>query len=795
VVIKLSNQKYKIAIIGAGPAGLSAAAHAAELELSHILLESSALIANTIQKYQKGKHVMAEPAFLPLRSPLDFGADTRENILQKWQQGVLAEQVNTKFNAEVTQLSGSRGEFSISLKDGSQIEAETVIFSIGLQGNPRKLGVAGEDLGCVQYQLDDPDEYQNETIMVVGAGDAAIENAIALAKSNKVIIVNRRDEFARAKEGNLNAILKAIDSEKIQCYYSSSVDRIEKSADKNQLFLNTPKGQTPILLDRVIARLGAIPPRRFVESCGIEFPNESANAIPELSPQYESNVSGLYIVGALAGYPLIKQAMNQGYEVVEYILGNKIEPVDHDILAEKFSNLPYELSVDSVLELIQNNVPFFKPLNSLKFREVILESKLLIPEEGEIIFAKNDYTDTFFTIVDGSVEVAIDEQGSQRISIGKGQFFGEMSLISGRRRSATIFAGKNCVLVESPRRTINKSINSVEAIKRQVDQTFILRAIHSQFAPNSKIDDLADIVASAELRSFATGETLFNEGEEGDELHLVRSGSLTVSRYLGGREVVLSYVPAGKYVGEMGLLGSSKRSATVKAAVPTETVVMKSAPFLSLLEKDKALKKQVQSQVEGRIKLNAQMEAAPESGDILSFLMNQGLGEATDVLLIDESLCIRCDNCEKGCAGTHSGVSRLNREAGPTYASIHVPTSCRHCEHPHCMKDCPPDAISRKPNGEVIIADNCIGCGNCEQNCPYGVIQLAYTQTEEPKLWQQLLFGKTANSAAKTDQKKAVKCDMCSDISGGPACVRACPTGAAVRISPEQFVELVREKD
>ena len=35
--------------------------------------------------------------------------------------------------------------------------------------------------------------------------------------------------------------------------------------------------------------------------------------------------------------------------------------------------------------------------------------------------------------------------------------------------------------------------------------------------------------------------------------------------------------------------------------------------------------------------------------------------------------------------------------------------------------------------------------------------------------------------------KKAVKCDMCKGISGGPACVRSCPTGAAIRISPEEF--------
>jgi Fe-S-cluster-containing hydrogenase component 2 len=40
--------------------------------------------------------------------------------------------------------------------------------------------------------------------------------------------------------------------------------------------------------------------------------------------------------------------------------------------------------------------------------------------------------------------------------------------------------------------------------------------------------------------------------------------------------------------------------------------------------------------------------------------------------------------------------------------------------------------------------------------------------------------------------KKAIKCDMCSGIAGGPACVRACPTGAAIRVSPEEFLTVSR---
>jgi len=167
------------------------------------------------------------------------------------------------------------------------------------------------------------------------------------------------------------------------------------------------------------------------------------------------------------------------------------------------------------------------------------------------------------------------------------------------------------------------------------------------------------------------------------------------------------------------------------------------------------------------------------------------------VLLIDEALCVRCDQCEKACADTHGNVSRLKREAGPTFDLLHVPTSCRHCEHPHCMKDCPPDAIKRAPNGEVHITDACIGCGNCERNCPYGVIQMGVQSQAKPSLWRWMMFGgeEPGRYHPKKDKnaaKKAAKCDMCKDLEGGPACVRACPTGAAMRASPEQFVRLYR---
>ena len=803
----MASERYTIAIVGAGPGGLSAAARAAETGTSHILLEAAPQIANTIYRYQKGKHVMAEPGQLPLRAAVSFEAGTRERILKTWQGGLEKTGANVRYRAEVVAIEGEQGKFRLKLADGSEIKAEYVVLGIGLQGNLRRMEVPGDTLPDVQYQLDDPDAYSRETIVVVGAGDAAIENALALANNNSVIILNRRDEFTRAKEGNLRDIMRGIESGELECMYNASpkgVSALEAdhpSRKRLRFEIKTKDGVAEVLCDRIVARLGALPPRAFVESCGVIFPSDDPAAVPSVSPRYESNVPGLYIIGALAGYPLIKQCMNQGYEVVEFICGREVEPADEGLLRAKFAGVPGLTKVNLAIVQIRSNIPLFAGLTPLQLREFLLDSDIRTPAPGEVVVQINDYTNTFFSILRGSVHIQIDPQDpSHTVKLGVGKFFGEMSLISGRRRAATIVAGEDCVLVETPRRSMNKLIQSVESVRRTVDETFLLRAIRMHIAPDVPEDDLIEVAHTARIRQFAPGDALFKEGDPADSLHLVRSGSVTIAHEIAGREIVIAYLPSGNYVGELALLTDSPRTATVRAAVATETIELPGMVFRELLACFPELETELKSKAQVRLSASARLRGAgANAGNMIEFLVAQGIGEATDVLLIDESLCVGCDNCEKACADTHKGTSLLDRRAGPSFASVHVPTSCRHCEHPHCMKECPPDAIHRTPEGEVYIADNCIGCGNCEKNCPYGVIQMAVKgETEKPSLWKWLLFGQGPAPGAEFHSddtslaKKAVKCDMCKDQSGGPACVRACPTGAAIRVSPAEFMGIAR---
>ena len=792
---------FQVAIIGSGPAGLSAAAHASVLGLRHVLIEKADHVSDTIYKFQKGKHVMATPDVLPLRSDIDFKMGSREDVLDRWNLALKNHQVNILYNSEVKSVSGTKGKFELTLKNKDIIKAESIVLAIGLQGNLNTLRIPGiDDVTHIQYQLDDPDEYEHETIIVIGAGDAAIENALGLCTHNTVYIANRGNEFSRAKEANEAAILAEIDRGRITPLYNSS----SKECSEGTLTFDTPDGDVTIECDRVIARLGAAPPRKFVEACGVTFPSDARSALPEVSKTYESNVKGLYIVGSLGGYPLIKHAINQGYEVIEYINGNtELDPADEPIITKTLKDIK-DFDNDSFLKEVRARLPIFEELNPLMEREMLVESTVTAPPKGTVIFERGDYTNSVYTIFRGSVKIQTSEDDpSKFVVLEQGAFFGEVGLISGRRRSATILSNADdTILIETPRRTMLKLREDVRSLRNSMDKEAIVRQIQTYIASALDINAIQKLADSASIETFRKGKVIFNEGDEGDALYLISKGSVMVSKRIGGKEVTLAYVAAGNYVGEMALMSDLNRTATIKAAVDCETIKIDGEIFRKLVDENPSLQKEIEEKYGERIVSTEKMIEQPEAGSIVEFLMGEGIGEATDVLLINESLCVGCDNCEKACAETHRGISRLNREAGPTFANVHVPTSCRHCEHPHCMTDCPPDAIKRNPDGEVYITNDCIGCGNCEKNCPYGVIQMAPEPPEKPSLFSWLLFGKGPGPgedygyrerAPEDARKTAVKCDMCKDIKGGAACVRACPTGAAIRVKPDEFMDFIRD--
>ncbi len=805
--------QFRIAIVGSGPAGMSAAGHAAKLGISHVLLEKTDHLSDTIYKYQKGKHVMATPSQLVLRSDMDFDAGKREAVLGTWDRQVAEQKVNVRMNADVKSIEGSRGNFTLTLTSGDTVTAEYVILAIGTQGNPNKMRTPGGDLPHVQYQLDDPGEYVDEHITVIGSGDAGIENALGLAadpeQNNTVSILNRSADFARAKSANVKLLMEARDSGRVAVLTETSPSKVEKG----WLTIETRDGEQRIKCDRIIARMGSAAPRQFVEACGIQFSSPDREAFPTLSPQFESTTPGIFVIGALAGYPLIKHCMNQGYDVVEFINGNTdLKPADEPILEAKFRHLPGAKSVDEWLDFLRRRVTILNEMSMLQMREFMLDSEVLAYAPGQTIFERNEPGSSLFAIADGSVLVEINPTDkSVTVPIEQGSIFGEVGLISGRKRGAAVRADKGAIVIEIPRNAALKLMATVPAAKRAITRISTERQLLQMLGSGVTPSDLAEVLETAEIKRIKAGEAIITEGEESYDIFVIRQGSMVVEKKIGGKPIFMSYLPAGSYVGEIAVIDGGRRTATVRAAIKSEVIRLDGQAFKRLLESKPELLARFKGEMASRQQLTSYVESSKDGfGDVIdmysnvaSFLVENGIGEATDVLLIDENLCVGCDNCEKACADSHEGLSRLDREAGKTFAHLHVPTSCRHCEHPHCMADCPPNAIHRGPDGEVFIDETCIGCGNCQRNCPYGVIRMDKVPPKKPGLLSWLFFGIgpgpgeppakwTKKRVDPETPKKAIKCDMCSGIEGGPACVRACPTGAAIRVAPEEFLSVAR---
>ena len=632
-------------------------------------------------------------------------------------------------------------------------------------------------------------------------------------QNNTVTLLNRGADFPTAKKPNVDGMMAARDAGRINILTESNTNLVEPG----WITVETPQGSTRYKCDRIIARMGAAPPRAFVEAAGVAFASPDRTAFPTLTPTFESTTKpGIYAIGALAGYPLIKHCMNQGYDAVEFISGNtSLEAADEPLLKDKLKGLPGTRSVAEWLEFLRSHVEILSGLSPLQMREFLLDSEVRAYKPGDAIFTRNEQGSSLFGIASGSVKVEVDPTNPAiTVPIGESSIFGEVGLISGRRRGATIRAADACICVEIPRMAALKLMSQVPESRETVNRITTERQVLQIFKSGLTPSDISEVLAGAQVMDVKPGEAIITEGDLSDDLYIIRSGSMIVEKTLAGRPVFISYVPAGSYSGEMAMMERSPRSTTVKAAIRSTVVKLPAEPFRELLKRKPELDKRMRSEMKARREINAFIESQQDKfagavdmySSVANFLIKQGIGEATDVLLIDESLCVGCDNCEKACADSHDGLSRLNREAGTTFADIHVPTSCRHCEHPHCMSDCPPNAIRRGPDGEVFISDACIGCGNCQRACPYGVIQMDKPPPPKPSLMKWMLFGmgpgpgqpdyewrkKAAAKQSSESPKLAIKCDMCSGKSGGPACVRACPTGAAIRVSPDAFLSVAR---
>lgn len=160
---------------------------------------------------------------------------------------------------------------------------------------------------------------------------------------------------------------------------------------------------------------------------------------------------------------------------------------------------------------------------------------------------------------------------------------------------------------------------------------------------------------------------------------------------------------------------------------------------------------------------------------LIDFFVDNRTINGTATMLINTDRCVGCDDCVRACAAAHNNNPRFVRH-GVTHGNIQVTNACMHCVDPVCMIGCPTGAIARnQADGRVMIDDRiCIGCGTCANSCPYNNIQLVEIRDSSGSF--------IVDEATQQPIVKATKCDLCYGQLGGPACERACPHDALVRM-------------
>ncbi|MHB1499881.1 MAG: thioredoxin-disulfide reductase [Candidatus Dormibacteria bacterium] len=181
----MSSREYEIAIVGAGPAGLTAALYAGRAMKRTVLLEAGVpggelLNTETIEDY---------PGFASITGP-DLASKMTEHALSFGAEMVPARVTAIGLDAD--------GRKRIEVEDGEPYFAQAVILTAG--GQPRKLGIPGEEeyagRGVSYCAVCDGAFFKGDHLAVVGGGDAALEEAVFLTRyASKVTLIHRRGEF------------------------------------------------------------------------------------------------------------------------------------------------------------------------------------------------------------------------------------------------------------------------------------------------------------------------------------------------------------------------------------------------------------------------------------------------------------------------------------------------------------------------------------------------------------------------------------------------------------------------
>ncbi len=314
-------------IIGAGPAGLSAAEAAAREKLDYLVIEKGT-IANTIRQYPVGRTMFSTPnevemhegTLKPVREK-----PTREELLSHYIQFVLKLDLKINTGERVLDVSGTVDDGFVVKTDLAEYKAARVLFAIGAMETPRRLNVPGEDLPKVHHLFVEPYAYVRKEALVVGGGNSAAEAALFLSEEGARTTMaiwredwENRDPKAGAMKHWVRTPLEAeITAGRLKVVLYKHVDEITEK----EVRLTTETGESLTFAnDVVFVLVGSDADLTMLKKLGVKMESGKLADVPVYDPEtFETNVRGIYVAGHFTHARHIKAAIDVPRRIIPLI--------------------------------------------------------------------------------------------------------------------------------------------------------------------------------------------------------------------------------------------------------------------------------------------------------------------------------------------------------------------------------------------------------------------------------------------------------------------------------------------
>lgn len=272
--------KYDIIIVGAGPAGLSAAVYAKRAGFSTLVLDKSPISGGQVLSTYEVDNYLGIPGV----TGMELGDKFKEHAVAAGAEFVCA----NVLSMDVT------GETKIVRTDKEDYEARAVIFAVG--AHHAKLSVKGEEeltgMGVSYCATCDGAFFRNRKVAVVGGGDVAIEDAIFLARAcEKVYVIHRRDTFRAAH----SLVERARQMENIEFVIDTTVTEIcgEDMVEKLVLSNVKTKEKTELEVHGIFIAVGIVPDTDILQGI-VSMDDKGYVLADELG---STNVPGVFVAG------------------------------------------------------------------------------------------------------------------------------------------------------------------------------------------------------------------------------------------------------------------------------------------------------------------------------------------------------------------------------------------------------------------------------------------------------------------------------------------------------------------